>query len=276
MIALVSRTQERHKKMLLAYLTAAQNSFIIACECYCLLHCIVEHSICTQTQSRLIAIGVGVGVATQRRSERAAAAAAAVVVRMTRSKSNTAPTTTTSKTATVALCALAGCLGAAAAALASLGASCAAALSSAAPPAAARQAALWQWAPLACRAACAALMLALNAAAVALYVRCLRALPPTQATVVSNGANIASTGALAWAVFGQRPAARWLAGVAVAVCGICLISLSAAASTAAKAGSGSSSPALQQQRRRQRGEAGESLQQEPQHGMRLRSRPRAA
>jgi hypothetical protein len=115
-------------------------------------------------------------------------------------------------------CLLAGCLGAAAAALGHLGSSCAALL-----PAGAS----WP-ARAACRGACVGSMLAANAVMITLYVRSLRALPSLQATVVSNAANIVATGVLGHTLFGERLTWRWLAGVAIVISGLALITWSAA------------------------------------------------
>lgn len=72
------------------------------------------------------------------------------------------------------------------------------------------------------------------------YVRSLRRLPSLQATLISNAANMAVTGAAGFAAFSEPLGARWLAGIACVLCGLVLISK---ASLGSSSGGGAQSPA---------------------------------
>jgi drug/metabolite transporter (DMT)-like permease len=86
----------------------------------------------------------------------------------------------------------------------------------------------WLTPLLACRSGLLALLLAANVAAAALFLRALASgLPSLRATVLSNAANLAATGALGALLFAEPITARWLCGVATVGAGLALISRSA-------------------------------------------------
>ncbi|WIA34191.1 hypothetical protein OEZ86_012549 [Tetradesmus obliquus] len=75
----------------------------------------------------------------------------------------------------------------------------------------------------ACHVAAYCTMAVINAAMTALFVRSLRRLPSLQATVLSTAANMAATGLLGHLLFAEAISRQWAAGIALVSAGLLLI-----------------------------------------------------
>jgi drug/metabolite transporter (DMT)-like permease len=90
--------------------------------------------------------------------------------------------------------------------------------------------------PAAARAALGALMIALNALGLALFARALRRASSLQAATASLAANIALSGLVGRAAFGEVLGARWCAGAACILAGAALLQPPPAPAPARRAG----------------------------------------
>jgi drug/metabolite transporter (DMT)-like permease len=81
----------------------------------------------------------------------------------------------------------------------------------------------WLTPQLACRWSFLLALLVCNLSATGLLLKALSSIPSLRATVLSNAANIAATGALGALLFGEPITPRWLAGVATVGAGLWLI-----------------------------------------------------
>uniref|UniRef100_A0A383VPK9 EamA domain-containing protein n=1 Tax=Tetradesmus obliquus TaxID=3088 RepID=A0A383VPK9_TETOB len=108
----------------------------------------------------------------------------------------------------------------------------------------------------ACHVAAYCTMAVINAAMTALFVRSLRRLPSLQATVLSTAANMAATGLLGHLLFAEAISRQWAAGIALVSAGLLLICMSVAGKpepAAAAAAAETKSAALQDHHQQQHG-----------------------